>query len=187
MNKLTQLLFLFFLVTTSACSRERILGIYKTPEDYLNHKLSHQSGQTKIRLYESFNRDRFEVKTTDSTMTYFKNDVFAYVDKAGRVFRFFNNRIYLVLNPGEKIMLYKVTSGTGMKNSPLVQTLYFSKDALSPILLLTLRNIETVFAGELQFEKLVEVHFTKDADLLEYDNLHKMYKLNRLYELSKTP
>lgn len=178
------ILLLLFVYTTKA--QVKMTGIYKSADDFVNERITHQGQHTKLKTHELFKRELFEVKTGDSTFSYQKKDLFGYVDH-GKSYRLVNNTAYPILNPAEKILLYSLTSGTGTKNSPQVVTYYFSKDASSPIQLLTLRNVETVFAGEKQFEKLIEIHFVKDSDLLEYDSLHKQYKLNRLYELSKTP
>lgn len=39
--------------------------------------------------------------------------------------------------------------------------------------------------NDVLFNVLLEVYFQNDNELIEYDNLHKIYILNRIYELSK--
>ena len=71
-----------------------------------------------------------------------------------------------------------------MKNSPVTESYFFSKDAGSEILPLSLENLERTFSFDKSFTNILEIHFKKDDDLLEYDSIHKMYKLNRLLQIS---
>ena len=177
---------ILFLVSAVSYAQDGNTGIYKTVEDFLNNKTTHSGKHTHIKLHETFKKDFIEVKCNDSTYKYLKKDVFGYIDKEGRVYRFYNADIYPVLNPTEKIILYKKTSGSGMKGSPIVVSYFFSKDAGSEIFYLTLKNIEKVFLNDKAFDEIIEINFKHDDELPEYDEIHKMYKLNRLFELSKT-
>ena len=161
-------------------------GIYKSAGDFLNGKLTHQGKHTRIKLHEVFKKELLVVKYNDSTYTYFKKDLFGYVDKDGLTYRFFNNEIYPILNPTEKILIYKQTYGLGIKNSPIVTKYFFSKEAGTEILPLTLKNLERVYSADTLFDGFLEIHVKNDNELAEYDYIHKMYKLNRLFELSKT-
>jgi hypothetical protein len=187
MKKLTIIIIIILNLSISVSyAQDGFTGIYKNANDFLNGKVTHSGKHTHVKLHETFNRDNVEVKDNDSTFSYSKKDVFGYLDKEGQTYRFFNNDIYPILNPTEKILFYKQTFGSGMKNSPLVENYFFSKDATTEILPLTLRNVETVFSGETLFESFIEIHFKNDGELTEYDHIHKMYKINRLLELSKT-
>jgi hypothetical protein len=160
-------------------------GIYKTESDYLNGKPALSEANTHVRLHEIFNTDKLEVIYKDSTFSFHKNELFGYINADGESFRFFKGNIYSILNPGEEILLYKTSSGTGLKNSPWVEHYFFSKEAGSEILPLSLPNLEALYAKDIAFETLLEIAFKSDSELNAYDSLHQKYKLSRLYELSK--
>jgi hypothetical protein len=161
-------------------------GIYLSAKDFTDCKLSHSGQNSKIKVHETFKKDIVEVKCNDSLLTFKKKDIFGYRDKNGQSYRFSQDVVYPILNPCETIVLYKKTTGMDTKSSEAVDTYYFSKDAFSSIIPLSLRNLESTFANNKTFVELLEVHFADNSNLLEYDNIHKMYKLNRLLELSKT-
>jgi len=90
-----------------------------------------------------------------------------------------------VLNAGETILLYKLTSGTGLKNSPVTTTSFFSKTTGDSVLELTTRNVERVFSDEPQFQLFITLYCKTAADLTYYDPVIQQYKINILFELSK--
>lgn len=61
---------------------------------------------------------------------------------------------------------------------------YFSVDRQSPLLELTIGNLENAFAGNARFRYAVEEHFHSDKDLMAYDRMLKTYKLKYLYSQS---
>lgn len=169
------------LLSTKVFSQNK--GLYLSGKDFTEQKIAHASRNTRIRSHELFNRTIVEVKCNDSLFSYEKAKVFGYANKDG-VYRFVNNDAYTILNPGEKILLYKKTTGTGFKNSPIVDTYYFSKDAYSPVQLLNLRNLLATFSDNVKFSEMIEIYFTKQSDLLEYDDIHQAYKINRLLQIA---
>lgn len=177
------LLCLLFYSMQAACQTP-VKGLYKTAHDYLNDSLSFTGKHTRIRTHELFKKNYIAVTFNDSTYTYLKNAVYGYKDKEGTTFRFFNNAIYTLINPGEQILLYKRTSGTGMKNSPFVDLYFFSKDAGAEVMPLTLANVARTFAANRSFVTLAEICFHNDNDLPAYDLVHHQYRLNRLLELA---
>jgi hypothetical protein len=162
-----------------------IAGVYKTSDDFINRTLSHAGKNTKLKTHDTFHKELFVVKYHDSTFSYLKKDLFGYRTKDGQNFRFFENRNYPILNPTEPILIYVVSSGTGMRNSPFTEQYYFSRTASSNILPLSLKTLEIEFADNLEFTKLLSVYFKPNDSLSEYDRLHHIYKINRLFELSQ--
>lgn len=160
-------------------------AIYKNSTDFLSGKTVHTENNCRIKLHELFKKNIIEVKCKDSVYTYSKEDVYGYIDKEGVVSRFYRNEIFIILNPTENILIYKLTSGMGLKNSPIIERYFFSKDAGSEILPLTLTNLESAFRGIPEFTKIIEIYFKTDNELVQYDNVYKMYKINRLMELVK--
>jgi len=180
--------FIAFVITgaISAQHNEHIRGVYLTAEDFKLRKLTHASKHTHLKLHEVFKKDKIEVKLNDSTYTYKKADVYGYRESSGEEYRIIDRKFYLIINPLENILIYKVPRGTAQKGSTQTYAYYFSVNHSSSLMELTLKNVEKAFANNKKFDEFVEVHFKNDADLLEYDAEHKMYKLNRLYSLSIT-
>lgn len=174
-----------FLLVRLASAQSGFAGIYKTADDFLNERCSHASKGTRIKLHEMFHIEKIEVRLHDSTYSYLKNDLYGYRSEKGETFRFYNNQIFPILNPKESILLYVSSSGTGMRNSPIVEHYYFSRSASDSILTLNFRNLETIFADDLNFTQLVSIYFREVDELYEYDQLHQMYRLNWLYKISQ--
>ena len=153
--------------------------------DFLSGKITHAGKHTQLKLHALFEKKHLKVKYNDSIFSYLKKDVYGYVDKEGQAYRFFNNKIYPILNPHESILLYKKTMGTGMRNSPIEDHYFFSREAGTEILPLSLENLQLAFADNKAFTYILEIHFKNGDDLAEYDSLHNMYKLNRLLNISQ--
>jgi hypothetical protein len=159
-------------------------GVYKEALDFSEGHLMHMGSDTRIRTYEISGRNAITVKHNDSVFRYLKSELYGYRDKEGNEYRFFNSEIYSIINSREQILIYRKTMGTGLKNSPIIDTYFFSRNAAAEILPLSLRALETEFTDHKKFTALIELFFRNDAELTLYDPVHKMYKLNRLFELS---
>ena len=160
-------------------------GIYLTSEDFLNHKVTLASKYTRIKLHEIVNKELVVIKTKDTTYTFFKDSIFGYQDNEGNSFRFYNGNIYPIVNPTETILIYKVSDGPVQKGQPKTYTHFFSKDARSKIFPLTMNCILTEFNNNKPFTNTLEIHFNNKNNLLEYDDTHHLFKINRLLELTK--
>jgi hypothetical protein len=176
-------LFVLEMLVVDLIAQNQHCGLYLTAQDFSNGKLSYQSRNTQIRPHELFRKNTIKVKYNHSVFVYEKKNIFGYADKDGS-YRFVDNRSFSIVNPGEQILLYKITSGTGLKNSPIVETFYFSKDADSAVQLLTIHNLLSAFANNPSFTKLIEICFTRDSELQEYDTIHHKYRINRLLEIA---
>jgi hypothetical protein len=58
---------------------------------------------------------------------------------------------------------------------------YFSVDSGSPVLELTMENLEKAFAGNARFRYSLEEEFHGDKHLMAYDKFLKTYKIKYLY------
>lgn len=159
--------------------------LYLTASDFRYKRLSHQSRHSHIKTYEFFKKDFIEIICNDSTYSYRKDSVYGYRSNDGIDYRIVERNYYSILNSGETILIYKLQESPGMKGQAPTFTYYFSKDHVSNLYTLNLRNLETVFSTNKPYLKMLEVHFGDNPDLLEYDNIHKMYKINRLLKLSE--
>lgn len=177
-------MFLAFCVARS----QTIKGVYLNGSDFAKGKIAFSCDQKKckIKLREFPYRTKAKIHYGDSSFTLKKDSIFGYKDKSGSCFRFFNKRIYSILNQGESILLYSLTRSNGTPKDPQTfTTYYFSKNSESEIKALSLKNITDSFIEDKAFTYLLEIYFRTDNDLIEFDPIHKKYKLNRLFEISK--
>jgi hypothetical protein len=117
-----------------------------------------------------------------------KDSIFGYRNNKGICFRFFNNRIYKVLDPKGKLLLYSTTSIIGEpRNIHRVTNYFFSENSSSPIYPLSKLDLKRVLPNDVSFQMLLDVYFPGDKDLLAYDGSNNLYLLNRVYKLSLQP
>lgn len=176
------------LKSTFSFSQKDSSGIYFTANDYVKHKLSFaincETEKHKIKSDMIFHPKEISIKHADSTYTYPKDSIYGIKYCDGSIVRIYNNSEYPLINPDEKIMLYKVVSGSGTKGSPSVTRYYFSKDAKSKIQELTIYNMKAAFPDNHKFHDLVDMEFHSNDELTAYDNFHKTMKINRVLQNS---
>lgn len=175
-----QILYLFSGVIHAQNSNQ---GIFLTSEDFLSHKITLASKHTRIKLHEIINKDIIEVKTKDSTYSYLKDSIFGYQDSEGNSIRFYNGKIYPIVNPTETILIYKVSDGPVQKGQTKTYSYFFSKDVYSKILPLKMNYILDEFKNNKPFTNIIETHFNNTSNLLEYDETYNIFKINRLLQL----
>lgn len=163
-------------------------GIYFTTNDYVKHKLSYaincNKKKHKIKDDMVFHPKEISIKHNDIVHKHPKDSVYAIKYCDGSIVRVFNNSEYPLINPDEKIMIYKMVSGPTGKGSSSVVTYYFSKDASSKIQELTIYNIKAAFPNNHKFHDLVDMGFHSNDELTQYDNIHKMMKINHVLQNS---
>ena len=98
--------------------------------------------------------------------------------------RVYNNEKYTIINPGEKIVLYKILVSPSIKGSKPKYDYYFSKDSLSPVIPLSFKELNNAYADNPAFNELLDFYFKDKDDLIRYDTYDKEYKLSKILELS---
>lgn len=95
---------------------------------------------------------------------------------------------YTVLNPGEPIKIYKyVHTGHSAKEVDRYAPTYYFSTASSDVLKeLTKDNIKEAYPSNHPFHDAIDANFTKDEELSSYDDFHKIYKVNRLFQNSNS-
>jgi hypothetical protein len=105
------------------------------------------------------------------------------MDCNNRLYRFFLNEEYQI-EESSKIYIYSkernVTQGKGFK---LVKDYYFSVGSNSVITPLRIEYLKRDFPENHKFHDMLDENF-KDGDAAAYDDFHKMYKVNHIYQLS---
>lgn len=160
-------------------------GIYKTANDFKEGRLFTADSHRRLKLHTFIKRSFVELVHKDSNYVFEKDRIYGYCYR-GSIYRLFNGCAFEVLNPTEPLLLYRVTTGTGAKNSPVTEAFFFSRDAWTDPQPLSLANVLLVFSDHSAFCKVLEIYCRSDADLLIYDKVHRQYKLNRLLKITET-
>lgn len=165
-------------------------GVYVSAEDFMAGKTSHVNfpGSEKyhLRMNEYFNTSFIKIIKGDSTINLMKDSIFGFRDRKGISYRLDHRTAYEILNPHEKILIYKRTSLENFyKSSRIATNYYFSINAYSPIYPLTVWDLKKVYSREIPFIQLLQYFFSSDEELIVYDSIHHEYFLNCIYEISK--
>lgn len=93
---------------------------------------------------------------------------------------------YTVINPGEEIIIYKYLHPShSPKEADKNVTKYFFTTKSSDVLKeLTKVNLKKAFPTNHAFHDALDANFNQDGELINYDDFHRMYKLNRLLQNS---
>ncbi len=98
--------------------------------------------------------------------------------------RVFNGEHLILMNRGENILLYRVTSMPSIKGSKPIYSFFFSKDSIAPVLPLSFMELNAAFTENTAFLELLEVYFRNKEELTTFDSRNRRYKINRIYDLS---
>ncbi|MEJ7738309.1 MAG: hypothetical protein WKF97_12845 [Chitinophagaceae bacterium] len=93
---------------------------------------------------------------------------------------------YTVLNSVEPIVIYKyMHRAHSPKEAEKYGPKYFFTTKSSDVLKkLTKENLKKSFPTDHAFHDALDANFKQDAELINYDDFHKMYKVNRLLQNS---
>jgi hypothetical protein len=163
-------------------------GVYLTAHDFLAGKLIPATdGRPRSRSMEEqvFNSKYIFVNHGDYHYKMNVRDVYALESCEGKIVRVYNDAYYTILNPREKILLYVVVCNPVSKGDVMIRKYFFSKDAGSEILDLTLDNLKAAFPDNHNFLNVINTQFRNDSDLYTYDDVNKCYKVNRIYSISQ--
>ena len=161
-------------------------GVYKTAADFKTRKLSYainyKTEKHKINSYVLFNDDVIKVKHMGTTYNLKKSETYGYRNTNGVEFRFVDNKEYKILNPGESLLIYVYQHPShppkeADKYDPMN---YFTTNVIDPPKTLTKANLKAAFPQNHKFHDALDANFRSDKELVDYDDFHKMYKLNWL-------
>ena len=188
----------FFLMTVSAIltfsstmAQKDSSGIYNTASDFQQQKLSYainyKTEKHKINDNLLFKDAEIKVKHDGKTYLLNKDNTYGYRSTKGEDFRFVNRKAYKILNPGESLIIYAYWHPSNSTKGTIhfISDYYFSTDASSIPLALTKGNLKTAFPTNHKFHDALDTQFRSDEELYVYDDFHKVYKLNRIYDNSK--
>ena len=161
-----------------------ICGIYRNSAEFKSGNAALAGKNTCLNLHEVFKTNLLQVRYNDSTYTFRKDELYGYKDEDDQIYRLSHGKPFQIMNPSEQMLLYKTTSGTGLKNSPHTNHYFFSTEAGTEIQPLTLPNLKKAYAGDPPFLNLIAVSFSKDPELTSWDKVHRKYKLNSLLDMA---
>jgi hypothetical protein len=162
--------------------------IYKTLNDY-NHKkpictADSASEKTSIHVHHFFwNQGTVLVASNGDRHTYKKNELYAYTDNKHNMYRFYKNEEYLLAEAGPVYIYVQENNITFNKGYVVVNAYYFSTAPDSKIIKLNTANLKAAYADNGHFIDLLDVYFS-NGDVHQYDNQHKKYRINYVFQKS---
>lgn len=151
-------------------------GLFRSAEGFRQNQMllavDCQSEKHRIQLHEFIGKPVVTVIHGGQSYQFRKDSLFGYRDCEGQTFRFVaDNQHYPIINPAEPLLIYTLVIPLG-KNNPGYTNLYFSKDARSPVEVLTLENLKNAFPQNHPFHDRLDAQFGNGGDLSAYDAMH---------------
>ena len=169
---------------------QRTSGVYLTAADYQNGRLTDEgdctSASHKIELHDLLGKSSIHVTHESERRQYAKSALFGVRACDGRDYRFMANREYRILEARDLYIYVRreVQAVTGPRGlSRPIDTYYFSAGASGEVVPLTVENLKRAFPDNHRFHDSLDV---MRGDLAQYDEFHKMFKVNRLLIASKS-
>ena len=163
-------------------------GIYLNAADYAEHRLSSEgdckSSTHKLELHDVLNKPYIHVTHGTETKRYEKSNLFGFRSCAGLDYRFAGNHEYQILE-ARQLYIYVVQAPARLGKDTAsglnkVSTYYFSAGANGQIVSLTVSNLKQAFPDNHRFHDGLDQMLGTVGDLAQYDDFHKMFKVNRL-------
>jgi len=178
------LLFVLLGINLFTQKGERVMGIFKTRQDFSGGKLSYvidcNSKKSKILLNDLFIKKYITVKKNDSSFHLFKDSIWGYVKCNNQVYKFLHKKELLLLNQNEEILIYHHIIPKASSGRTNVTRFYFSIGKESETQSLTIKNLKAAFNNNEKFKLLIDNHFKYNTDLAAFDETNQMYKINWL-------
>jgi hypothetical protein len=173
------------LLSVAATAQKTQSGIYMTAEDFKSQKLKYSTSYSlteKVNDFLILDASQVKVNYQGKTIILNKDDVFGYRNNKGEDFRFVDNNSYKILNPGQDILIYEYTHpGADPRERAPIKNFFFTRNINDNPKELTKDNLSKDFKDNKEFQALIYETFKTDKDLLSFDKVNKMFKLNLLY------
>jgi len=181
--KVMVLSILVAVTATVSAQSSNVAGIYKTENDYVNHKLSYSYGGSttgSIRVNDFFSSPTIVVKVDGKKYSLLKSEIFGYQASNGKSYRFNNGIAYEIVDTAG-FYFYTTFAYEQAKSSTRVLKYFFSANATDAPRQLTKEQLDNVFAANTKFRYSVAAQFTNDNALVGYDSFLHCYKLKYLF------
>ena len=186
------LLFLLILVMKFSFAQKQdsisYRGIYIDSLDFKAGKLSYSMNcdlsSGKIKLNHFLCKGYIDVVNGNKKVQLNKDSIFGYKDCKQKDFRFYKECDHeYQIEENKTMVIYiadvPVTPSNG-KAIQLVPHYYFSVTLDSEIIPLTIKNLKKAFPDNRKFHDKLDTEISSEKDLVSYDEVHKMYKVNYL-------
>ena len=164
-------------------------GVYLTGADYKDGRLSFEgdckSKAHRLELHDVRNKPYIDVTHESEKHRYLKSDLFGFRACDGHDYRFSSKLEYQILEARDLYIYGRETSIPHGRVSSVVMNYYFSVGPDGPILLLTREHLKQAFPENHRFHDLLDANFGSGEAIEEYDQFHKMFKVNRLLIASR--
>ena len=162
-------------------------GIYMTASAYQNGVLTAEgrcdSKEHELELHDVLNKTYIHATHGSETRRYDQRDIFGFRSCEGLDYRFVENREYQILE-AKRIYVYfikvRMPNTPGARASWLKSEYHFSVGAEGPVLLLTVDNVKRAFPDDHRFHDSLEQTLASGQKLAQYDEVHKMFRVNWL-------
>jgi hypothetical protein len=164
-----------------AQTTNKTTGIYITEQDFKTGKLSYTLGAgDKLLLNEFLSGKNITIISQGQKTKFAKSQMFGYC-QSGQSYRFYQDEAYRVLDTAG-FMLYSceqlAPQGKGLKP---VEKYFYSVSTATPVLSLTMGNVDKSFAAETGFRYSVNNIFEHGGSLVAYDKVNRQYVIKYLY------
>jgi hypothetical protein len=165
-------------------------GLYLTLNDFVKHKLTYEmdcsNSDDKLKVNRLFESSRGYVIYKGEKHEFEKSKIFGYRSCSNKIYRFYNNDAYQIMDTAEFYIYYQYKSEEQTKGKSLVKTelFYFSRTGNDGIQPLSIDHLKMAFPGNARFHYALDAYFKSDKDLIEYDPFQKTYKIKYLYNES---
>ena len=170
-------------VATAQTSRTS--GVYLTAADYENSELRFEgdcgSKTHKLELHDVLNKPYIDVTHESQKRRYSKDELFGFRDCEGRDYRFASKPEYQILEAKELYIYSRDLTVNQGRTNRTVREYYFSVGANGQIKALTLENLKQTLPQNHRFHDWLDATFGAGQNPAEYDEFHKMFKVNRLW------
>jgi len=179
----TLLLAATLVVAAPIRAAETTSGIYLTADDFKNGKVAFEGWDSdsshKLQLHDVLDKSYIHVKHENETKKYEKSAVYGFRDSDGVSYRFVGNKEYKILE-GKTLSIYSVDSQVPARNRGSGSVYYFSVGAAGKVTPLTVADLKKALPNDHKFHDSLDATFKSNSELNQYDDLHKMYKVNVL-------
>ena len=162
-------------------------GIYLTATDYQKGQLSSEgdchSKAHKLELHNVLNKPYIDVSHSPDGHRYAKSEIFGFRSCDGIDYRFFGTKEYQILE-AKHLYIYSIQAPARLGKDTArglnkVSTYYFSAGADGQVFSLTVNNLKQAVPKNHRFHDSLDQAFAL-GDVEQYDDFHKMFKVNRL-------
>jgi hypothetical protein len=160
-------------------------GVYMTAADYKDGRISFEgdckSKSHRLELHDVLNKPYIDVTHETKKQRYSKSSLYGFRACDGHNYRFSSNLEYQILESRDLCIYMREMQKVSGKGMPQTDRQYFfSVGPDSQILSLTLENLKQSFPDNHRFHDMLDANFGAGQPLEQYDEFHKMFKINRL-------